>query len=424
MNSLSNWSKYDTYYIIIAVVASFIFVGLGLIHYNNLFIKFIFFCVICVLLFLMLRYLHESNNLFGDKQSSSDWNTQTSGENEDSGGLQLESFSSIDESSTIKLNNGVNPEDTSDNSNTNFQLEPSLDLGSHKDSHVLEYNEPEVRSDFVDENGDDEDNIYNEERSDFVDNNGDNIYNQKLNTDDSNKFMDTKQKTIHELDKPDKPDLSHHIGTHPSNRSKKVGTSKPYDTPININISYITKNAITDSNFAKDDVISNNRIDGSKRPDETSHHLNTPHPDHNYGINYLNKKLSVDNSNKNTYSPPNVKCADGNCNNHSNHHSHHSKHHSHHSKHHSHHSKHHSHHSKHHSTHNEGNQESFNNNNDNTLIYSGTGYSYISNPPHTGNNVQGCPSSSCPVSPMEINQNWSDWNPQYLTGNDITENNK
>ena len=109
MNSLSNWSKYDTYYIIIAVVASFIFVGLGLIHYNNLFIKFIFFCVICVLLFLMLRYLHESNNLFGDKQSSSDWNTQTSGENEDSGGLQLESFSPIGESSTIKLNNGVNP---------------------------------------------------------------------------------------------------------------------------------------------------------------------------------------------------------------------------------------------------------------------------------------------------------------------------
>ena len=376
MNSLSNWSKYDTYYIIIAVVASFIFVGLGLIHYNNLFIKFIFFCVICVLLFLMLRYLHESNNLFGDKQSSSDWNTQTSGENEDSGGLQLESFSPIGESSTIKLNNGVNPDDTSDNSNdtsdnsndtsdnsnTNFQLEPSLDLGSHKNSQELENNEE--RSDFIDENGDDEDNIYNE-ISDHVDENDDdedNIYNQKLNTDDSNKFMDTKQKTIHELDKPDKPDLSHHIGTHPSNRSKKVGTSKPYDTPININISYITKNAITDSNFAKDDVVSNNRIDGSKRPDESSHHLNTPHPDHNYGINYLNKKLSVDNPNKNTYHPPNVKCTDGSC----------------------------------------GDQHLHN-----KLMYSGTGYSYISKPQQ----------------PVGINQHWSSWPSQYLTGDDITTDN-
>ena len=340
MNSLSNWSKYDTYYIIIAVVASFIFVGLGLIHYNNLFIKFIFFCVICVLLFLMLRYLHESNNLFGDKQSSSDWNTQTSGENEDSGGLQLESFS---------LNNYVNPDDTSDNSKTNFQLKPSLEFGSHKDSQVLEDN-----IHHVDKNNDDEDNIYNEERSDYVDKNESGSL--------ENKFMDTKQKTIHKLDKLDKPDLSHHIGTHPSNRSKKVGTSKPYDTPININISYITKNAITDSNFAKDDVISNNRIDGSKRPDETSHHLNTPHPDHNYGINYLNKKLSVDNPNKNTYHPPNVKCTDGSC----------------------------------------GDQHL-----SNKLMYSGTGYSYISKPQQ----------------PVGINQHWSSWPSQYLTGDDITTDN-
>ena len=360
----NSWSKYDTYYIIIAIIASFIFVGVGLIHYNNLFIKFIFFCVICILIFFMLRCLHQSNNLFGNNENSSEWNTQSSDGNNDIGGLQLESFAGVDEEEN----------DTSDNNKNSFRLEPVLDLGSPHQSHELDnIYEPTASS------GED---IYDGVRESVpIASSGDKIYNEidDVQQPAQDQFKDTKQETAQQ--DVDRPDVSHHTGTHPSTRSDKVGTSKPYDTPININISYITKNAITDSNFAKDDIVSNNRIDGIKRPDETSHHLNTPHPDNNYGINYLNKKLSVDNPNKNTYRPPNGKCADGSCGDHPNH--------------------------------TEGN----------TLAYSGTGYSYISNPPQTGNHVQGCPSSSCPVSPMEINQHWSSWKPQYLSGDDITTDN-
>ena len=215
-------------------------------------------------------------------------------------------------------------------------------------------------------------------------------------------------------------DISHHIGVNPDSNPSDVPMMKPYQTPVNINVSYITKNAITDSNFAKDDIVSNNKVDGIKPPDETHHIFHTDHPDPNYGIDHLNKKLSIDNPNHNSYYPPNANCSDGNCE--KNHHS--SNHHS--SNHHSsnHHSSHH-HSSKHHSSNKTKNNNINTTNKDPQSMHSGNGFSYI-RPLYQNNNetledqFDNCPNyNSNQVCPIQLNQNWSEWNPQYLSGDDI-----
>ena len=59
-------------------------------------------------------------------------------------------------------------------------------------------------------------------------------------------------------------------------------------------------------------------------------------------------------------------------------------------------------------------------------MYSGSGFSYVK--PEYQNypspeEPRGCNKGKCDVCPMEINQNWSKWNPEYLSGDDIKKNN-
>ena len=230
-------------------------------------------------------------------------------------------------------------------------------------------------------------------------------------------------------------DISHHIGVNPDSNPSDVPMMKPYQTPVNINVSYITKNAITDSNFAKDDIVSNNKVDGIKPPDETHHIFHTDHPDPNYGIDHLNKKLSIDNPNHNSYYPPNANCSDGNCekNHHSSNHyssNHHSSNHdssNHHSSNHdssNHHSSHH-HSSKHHSSNKTKNNNINTTNKDPQSMHSGNGFSYVKLPYQNNNEtledqIESCPTSnSNQVCPIQLNQNWSAWPSQYLSGDDI-----
>ena len=66
MNNLETWTKYDTYFIIVSFVISFIFIGFGLMRYSNLFIKFLFFGIVASLLFFLFRYLKNANIIFPD----------------------------------------------------------------------------------------------------------------------------------------------------------------------------------------------------------------------------------------------------------------------------------------------------------------------------------------------------------------------
>ena len=61
MNNLETWTKYDTYFIILSCVISFIIVGVGLFKYSNLLIKFIFFGIFTTLLFFLFRYLKNQD---------------------------------------------------------------------------------------------------------------------------------------------------------------------------------------------------------------------------------------------------------------------------------------------------------------------------------------------------------------------------
>ena len=58
-------------------------------------------------------------------------------------------------------------------------------------------------------------------------------------------------------------------------------------------------------------------------------------------------------------------------------------------------------------------------------MHSGNGFSYI-RPLYQNNNetledqFDNCPNyNSNQVCPIQLNQNWSEWNPQYLSGDDI-----
>ena len=66
MNNLETWTKYDTYFIIVSCVISFILIGFGLMRYSNLLVKFIFFGIVASLLFFLFRYLKNANIIFSD----------------------------------------------------------------------------------------------------------------------------------------------------------------------------------------------------------------------------------------------------------------------------------------------------------------------------------------------------------------------
>ena len=164
-------------------------------------------------------------------------------------------------------------------------------------------------------------------------------------------------------------------------QSRTYGTS---ERPININVSYNTRNSTN-----TDDVITIRERFGkpdqsdyifntptAETPETTDMKLNTTTPTQSQ-IQSNNNQLSQTNSNNKYYSPPDSKCNGSACS-----------------------------------------PQPRNNN-----VYSGTNYEYI-NADVPPNNFENCISNkkSEDVCPLSINQNWSKWNPQYLTGDDSNSN--
>ena len=87
------------------------------------------------------------------------------------------------------------------------------------------------------------------------------------------------------------PSINKHIGI-PDSSGKN--TMSPYQSPVNINVSYISKNSVSDSNFAKDDIVTNSKLGipgnnsyGNSRPSD------------------MNQRLTIDNNNANRNSNSN-----------------------------------------------------------------------------------------------------------------------
>ena len=460
MNKLLEWTSSDTIYIIIACVVSLSFVAIVLSAYNNIFIKLIFFGVITTLLFFLLKYLHEANMLFAD-QNKTKWNNMVSKnvvekyENEyenknnqpnntgtyflsptmddtataeeiisnDEGGSQYPSDNTTGEeggsqypsdNTTGEEGGSQYPSDNTTGEEGGSQYPSDNTTGEEGGSHYPSDNTTgeEGSSQYP------SDNTTGEEG-------GSQYPSDNTTGEEEHPYIDHKKTVVEEEDDHSKPDINKHTGVHPNNRSKDVPNYKPYQSPVNITVSYNTKNSVTDSNFAKDDVISNNQLETFTRPDYNSRAFHDNIPDKSAGINYLNQKLNSEDPNNNYYRPSNTNCPGSRCDPrpilpqyHDNHNN--RKHNKKHNK-------------KHNNKHNkkQNNKHNKNHNNDGNpyepdlykpYMYSGSGFSYVEpgyqNYP-SPSEPRGCPSGESNVCPLEINQNWSKWKPEYLSGDDI-----
>ena len=222
-------------------------------------------------------------------------------------------------------------------------------------------------------------------------------------------LIDYKKK---QLSDKGRPDISNHLM---STGLEKKPLKK--QAPVNISVSYITKNAVSDSNFAKDDIINKSRFLASKehfgKPSTSNFTFDTQSipggsnrkPNSNYYIppQFTCNGSGCQSQNNNTppqyypnYPPPYQPPANDNNKNHKKHHK------------------------------NKKHDDPYSPNQYTHDMYSGTGYSYVK-PDYRSvpqaNAPQNCPQKKCPVCPIELNQSWSKWgqkwNHEQLSGNDI-----
>ena len=210
-----------------------------------------------------------------------------------------------------------------------------------------------------------------------------------------NFFKDNKKIFLKSTANEPKVSTNPHIGI---SDKPPDNSMKPYQSPVNITVSYITKNSVSDSNFAKDDIVSNSK-------------LGTPgiNTGNSNGGRNLNEQLTIDNANRNNNTNNNT---NNNNNNNTNN-----------------------------NTNNNRNNNA--NNNSNCIgpqcnngplpipdqAYTNSGYSYVNTEYQNYNGLDDntnttCKNEKCNVCPMEINQNWSKWNPQYLSGDNESNNNQ
>ena len=428
MNNLETWTKYDTYFIIVSCVISFILIGFGLMRYSNVLVKFIFFGIVASLLFFLFRYLKNANIIFPDdgevwhpNNKSSD--TTVSAE-DPSPTDNIEEFASseTEEESGPEYNPTKKTKkftlSKSPNSNTMiFSTDPLPVLATTDEAGIVsdEENHTSVEEEdyyhaSVEEEEDDhyhltQQKMLNEIRHYSSTEEEDIIPGEEYVTVEEEdcdrdgqckQFVDHKKKVS-----KNRLSLNKHIGI-PDNPDKNTMT--PYQSPVNINVSYISKNSVSDSNFAKDDIVTNSKLGtpgsnsyGNSRPSDLNQRLTIDNNNANRNSNSNSNRNSNRNSNSNS-----------NVNNNSN---------------------------------RNNNRNDNRNDNENCIgpncrgsrplpvpdeAYTNSGYSYL-NPEYQGldGDTTGgsCNNGKCHVCPMEINQNWSKWKPNYLSGDD-TKNNK
>jgi hypothetical protein len=406
MNNLETWTKYDTYFIIVSCVISFLLIGVGLIRYSQPLIKFIFFGIVATLLFFLFRYLKNADIIFdsddvvwhsnNNKQNKN--NNEQSGNN-DIGSENIEERDNIEEFKTEPSKTFITQPHLATLDEAGLVEEEEHHHGSEEDHHRGAEEEHDHGSEENHHRGAEEEHHRGGEedhhrgaeeehhrggeedhhRGGEEDHHGSEEEDEYMNT--GNKLFPDFKKNI-KLD-TNRPTIAKHTGISDKPDPKSM---KPYQSPVNITVSYITKNSVSDSNFAKDDIVSRSKLG---TPDESGHVFNNDTPNPDYGKSYLNQKLMIDNNNKNTNTNDNT--------------------------------------------------NKNRNNNENCIgsrckkqqqplsteypdeAYSNSGYSYV-NPDYqnyNGEDDPSCKNGKCHVCPLEINQNWSKWKPEYLSGDNI-----
>ena len=420
MNKFNDWTNSDGPYVIISIVLALVFVFGFLGNYNNFLIKFIFFGVITTLLFFLFKYLRVLKKNVGsdtvmnvDDKEAVNIPKRTRAEVLNDSNSESEYGNTVMESYQNNIYEHIDPV-----IDGNIEGEEIPSTGEIKGSFVLNrhhttqeehhHQVPQEEHHYHVPQEEHHHPLPQEEHHHRVPQEEHHI--QQPTVQEEQLFVDHKQVVDEE---EERPDISRHTGVHKKNTSPKVPTYKPYQTPVNINVSYITK-----SNFASDDVISDNRVEPFNPPNYTERVFNNDVPDNNYAINYMNSKLNVENPNHNQYQPPNVLCNGPRCdpkpirlpdrkrdrrvnklrrkqnkrdkdqNNNS-----------------------------------FSDQDPYNPDVYKPYMYSGNGFDYVKpgyqNYPAPQEPI-GCKVNKCEVCPMELDT-WSKWKPGYLTGNDITE---
>ena len=415
MLDLKKWNKMDIVYVILSMALSIVIVNVVLIQQNGLFSKSVIFIILSVLIYFLIKYVHNYNKdktkepiiedlkKTDDKKEGSDTKKGESdtkkGESdtkkEDSNDMKGESDTKKEDSNDMKGESDTKKKDvvesfdanierysdihTKDNIHTKLEGQPVLsntkdvhpitpksnsnslqysNVSSHSHNSISEEDDMVVGDGIVGEEDDmvAEENATVSEEDDMVseasNTSGSYLTSQSVNKLKGGGVLSTKPR----------PNTSRDLPEH----THKSKVYKPYDTPININISYNTK-----SSTNTDDIISIKERFG--KPDESSHifHENEPLPE------TTNMKLNTNNQQQRHYTQP--KTTD-------------SKRHGH--------------------VYNQSPQLKDNH------VYSGHNYEYIhpSIGDHTTRNKKN------EVCPININQHWSDWNRQYLSGDNTNEN--
>ena len=253
MNNIKTWTKYDTYFIIVSCVISFILIGFGLMRYSNLLIKFIFFGIVASLLFFLFRYLKHIDVIFprdGEvwhpKNTSSD-PIVSSEDNTDTN--NIEEFTTSDsETDTKKFKL------THSDNNYSFKAItiPSPVLATTAEAAIVSEEEEENNTSVEEEENntsveEEEENHYHNMISSVMNHHHHHatIEEEGITVEDEDcernkdgeckKFFDHKKKMYHNK----RLSLNKHIGI-PDSPGKN--TMSPYQSPVNINVSYISKN--------------------------------------------------------------------------------------------------------------------------------------------------------------------------------------
>jgi hypothetical protein len=408
----------DIVYVILSMALSIVIVNVVLIQQNGLFSKSVIFIILSVLIYFLIKYVHnynkdktkepiiedlkktedkkdesdtkkderdtkkdesdttkeDSNDMKGERNTKKDERDTKKDESDNKKGDVVESFDAnierysnihakekiptkFDEQPMLSNTKGVHPITSKSNGNS---LQYS-NVSSHSHNSISEEDDMVVGDGIVGEEDDmvAEENATVSEEDDMVaeasNTSGSYLTSQSVNKLKGGGLLSTKPR----------PNTSRDLPEH----THKSKVYKPYDTPININISYNTK-----SSTNTDDIISIKERFG--KPDESSHifHENEPLPE------TTNMKLNTNNQQQRHYTQSDQpKTTD-------------SKRHGH--------------------VYNQSPQLKDNH------VYSGHNYEYIhpSIGDHTTRNKKN------EVCPITINQHWSAWNRQPLSGNNINEN--
>ena len=360
MLDIKKWEKYDIIYLILSITLSAVIINIILINQNGLVSKTLLFIIISILLFYVIKYIYEFKK---EKFEGQELNTRLNTRDEIKS-INNHNHKYYNEHYKKYSKDGVYP--TISNKLSGEPVEKSYDTKSIYSDTKQDYAIKMDKDNYENQNN-------NRQYKDHYEN---------QNTSDEEHHHTSEEEHRHTSEEEHRhtSEEEHRRIYHTSDKDqhrRKVPTYKPYDTPININISYNTRNSTN-----TDDIV--NIKERFSKPDESSHvfHNNIPAPETinnkiNNEINNKNINLNKQNSNNKYYRPADSNCSGSNCS-----------------------------------------PKPWGKNN---KIYSGNSYEYISAniPPDNfekcmkGNGVR-----KDMVCPLSINQNWSKWNPRYLSGDD------